>query len=373
MWEKIWRFLLKPLGNERGELGGDYTDAELVILGEKEAPEETSTATQTETQDPAIQTATAAETVQEEQLSSDENKAAETAGYKLEKDKGRTYLVDDQGTRIPVTRWKKHYAETQAHIETATQEAQTSKRKLNLIKELGPDKFYELHPEERPEGWKPPAPKAPARATIPAEQYGNLTYGNKDPNHPWNGLTLREIHEQDPIAAKALLDQYIANEAASVRSEQEQQEKWRKDSETEINTFSDVRAKEMFGKELGKCSAEEQEKVKGVIASTLDWMTKTKRGAGNIEDAYFLMNKDTILESERTKGSKAALESLNKPGVPSISAGKGSQAVVSTDVSAMTTAQLSNHIYGLPESKMMEFLRTAPAELKAKHPTLPWD
>lgn len=315
----------------------DFTPKELEILGEEPAPEPA-------TPDPNAEPAPAPEPQPEPAPEPTPAPAAENM--------------------VPQSRFDEVYGKSKE-----------AERKYNLIKELGLDEFYKRHPEERPANYAPQAKPVPA--PVPVEEYGGLTYNN--PGHQWHGLTLNQINEQDPIAAKGLLDKFVdgQNRAAqeAQREKEEQDRKFKEDSEKEVQTFSDARATELFGKKLSELPEADQQKVNAVVASTLEWMQSTNRGGGFIEDAFTLMNLEKIRESERTKGAEAALKSINKPAVPSIAAGKTGGNVVSSNLETMSTAELSAHIHGLPEAKMMEFLKSPPGgqALKDKHPTLPWD
>jgi len=287
----------------------------------------------------------------------EEKAAAEKQGFRIE---GK-FLIDDEGTKIPLTRWRKFYGQAK-EVERGQAETQ---RKLNLFKELGPDKFYGLYPEEKPAGYKPAATRGGDE--IPEANIGAMVVQGG----PYDGKTLNEVYQEDPAYATLLQNQYLDGRREKATTVQRQQEEIRRESETEISAFTDQLSTELFGKKTTELSKDEEAKVVATIQNTLDWMAKTRRGAGIIADAYFLMNREGILRTAHESGGKAALASLQKPPIASIDTTGGKTTV--TDFEAMTADQLAKAIENMPDKKAMEFLKNAPAAVKAKHPQLPWE
>jgi len=352
-----------------------YTAEEMAILGETpsqpptgdQAPPEGGVKAPVEGEQPPAADTPAPK--KEPEHTEEEKKAVEAAGLKID-EKG--FIIDEEGTRIPAKRWKKVYWESQeskrryAEVEAGKTEIE---RKFNLYRELGPDKFYEIYPEEKPASYQPKAAKARARESDPFD----LVAQYPDPDHIHHGKTLREIYQEDPAEGRRL-------ERAWERSQQEAQEtatqtrqRLLDESEREIGAFSTSMARNIYGKDVNALTREESENVSKTIQETLDFMAKTNRGAGILADAYLLMNQEKIIADARTKGGKAALESLQRPGIPSINAGSGSASAGMSAFEAMSADQLAREIDNMDEKTFASFIRGASAALRAKHPGLAWD
>lgn len=342
-------------------MGDEFTPEELVVLGETPEPTPEVQAPP-EGEKPAEVTPPAEGTPppeKEPEQTEEEKVAAEKDGFKID---GK-FLVDSEGTKIPLERWRKFYAKAK-DVERGQAESQ---RKLNLFKELGADRFYELYPEEKPAGHKPAA-REEQTPTIPANMGAMVVQGG-----PYNGQTLNEVYQQDPAYATSMQNQYLDGQREKVTSVTKMREDMKREADTEITAFSDQLSTDIFGKKAGELSKEEGAKIAESIQATLDWMARTKRGAGIIADAYFLMNRENILKAAHEKGGKAALASLTKPAIASIDTGGGKGPVGMDAFEAMTSDQLASKVEGMTEKEYAKFLKDAPASLKTKHPGLPWD
>ena len=350
-----------------------FTDEELVVLGEKEPAEAAQAppasddgekppeggATPPEG-DGLKQTPPAGE---QPEHTEEEKNAAEAMGFRVE---GK-FIVDADGTKIPVTRWKKLYFE---HHEAQRGKAETE-RKFNLFKELGADRYYEIYPEDKPEGYQPPQPKpASQQQTQEQQDYGNMIVRGGE----YDGQTLNEVYQINPAYATQLLNGHLDGQRRETETRQQQEEKLKSESVSEINAFTGQLSKELYSKEADKLTADEERKVADTIKETLAWMSKTRRGGGVIADAYFLMNREKDLSDAKTKGGREALEALKKGGGAPSSIGGGTGAALSgfSAYEAMTADQLAEVVDRMSEKKAMEFLKDAPQSLKEKHPGLPW-
>ncbi len=348
-----------------------YTAEEKVILGEEPEPQAADQATPPVTEEkPEGEVLPEGEKpaeTKEPEHTDDEKAEVEKMGLKID-DKG--FVVDEEGTRIPAKRWKQLYYESKdaqrkaTAAETGRSETET---KFKLFKVLGSEKYYEIHPDEAPKGYKP-AGKA-AVTEDPFEMVA--TY--PDPNHPFHGKTLKEIYKEDPAEGRKLERAWEQSQQTQRQTQQQVHQTYVREAEREIDTFSTDIAKELFGKEPSALTKEESAQVTVAIQSTLDFMNKTRRGAGILGDAYFLMNKEKIVTDAKTKGGKAALESLQKPSIPSISAGSGAAGTGSSAYEGMTTDQLARVVEGMSDKQATQFFKNASPALKAKHPSIPWD
>lgn len=300
------------------------------------------------------------------ELSTKEKEAVEKEGVKIIEENGQQYLVDDQGSKIPVERWRKNFARTQAAVDAARQTTEETNRKLNLLKELGVEKYYDLYPDERPANYAPPV-KPDAPAAVDEDFNTMLVQGGK-----YDGWQLGAVAKEDPIAASLMLNNYLEGKRAVVEKESRRQADFQQSFEQERNSFCYNRAKELFNKSENFTDAEKAQVVK-VYEDLSKWMIDNKKSHYHMEDAYALMNKDNIIASKVAEASKAAIEKLTKPGAKSIG-------TVSTDGTptgfesylTMTEDQLSDAIDKMTDKEQLKFYKEAPAELRAKYPSLPW-
>jgi len=361
-----------------GEEAAVFTPEEKVILGEETEPQKA------DPEKPPVEGEAPPEggekppegekppAAKEPEHTEEEKKEVESAGAKIEVDeKGKTWIIDDEGTRIPLKRWRSNYRESQEH-KRGKEELE---RKLNLIKELGQERYYSLYPAEKPANWKPAA----AVRTAKEADVFDLVAQYPDPSNPYHGKTLREIYSLDAAEGRRLEREYEKTKSAEsekTRAAAEAAENFKqqtiREANAEVETFMDHLAGEMFSKKADALTPQEKAQVESSIQATLDWMGATKRGAGILADAYFLMNKEKIVADAKTKGGKGALESLQRASVPSINAGGGAATAGMGAFEAMSRDELAGRIADMDEMAFVKFSRQASAALKAKHPDVPW-
>ncbi|MFH2076186.1 MAG: hypothetical protein ABIJ57_12710, partial [Pseudomonadota bacterium] len=224
------------------------------------------------------------ETEPKAEPTAEELAAAEDQGFRIETDeKGHTYIIDDDGTKIPPKRFREVYREAK--------EGERTKEKFDLFKKLGPEGYYQAYPDERPEG----PVREPQRETIPPDtDIGALIV--KQPDGQYDGMTLREVYEIDPVFATNLQTEFLWQQKQEATRQAGEMDQMRKESATEIETFAESVAQETFGKAAKGLSKDEEGRVAETIQAVLDFMNTTHRGGGNISDAYFLMNKEGLLK-----------------------------------------------------------------------------
>ena len=338
-----------------GEQEELFTDEEKVILGEKE-PEPVKGPEPLPSEDG--EKPPEGEKTELQEKTPEEKQAMESMGFRIE---GK-YLIDDAGSKIPLQRWDKMYFNFQEEKRLREDDS----RKFNLFKELGPEKYYEAYPDEKPEDFKPA--EKPKETVGQTPNLGNMIIQGG----PHDGKTLNDLWVEDPSYAAFLQNQYLNADQKKKDDEAKSETDRLRESENEVNAFTTQLSKEMFGREPDKLTPQEDRKVTDTIQTTLNWMAKTKRGGGIIADAHFLMNKEGILADARTKGGKEALQSLQKPGVPSVNTGGGSIVAPFTAYEEMSPDQLSESVNKMSEAGYVKFLKEAPTSLRAKHPGLPW-
>ena len=239
-----------------------------------------------------------------------------------------------------------------------------SERKLELIKTLGPDKFYEMYPGEKPEDYLP-------SPTIPPSPEDDIM-GMVVSGGQYNGMTLEDVFREDPGRASIILNSYYQEQARETKHA----EQLKGESEREVYVFAEIRSQELFNKKLDTLSEGEMKQIENDINSAITWIARTRR-AQTLDDAWFLMNKETILTKAADKVSKATLESLIKSGyVPPVSVaniGGGGQVSGYDALLNLTSDQLQARIDAMGETEAMRFFREAPKSLRDKYPKVPWD
>jgi len=311
------------------------------------------------------------ETEPKAEPTAEELAAAEDQGFRIETDeKGHTYIIDDDGTKIPPKRFREVYREAK--------EGERTKEKLDLFKKLGPEGYYRVYPYERPE--TPPVREVP-REVIPSDvDVGGLLvqYEPHIPQdqRPYEGMTLRDVHEVDPVFATNLQTEFLWKQKQDVAVRMGEMNRVRQESATEIETFAGVIAKENFGKSVKELSKDEEGKVVDTIQAVLNFMNNTGYGDGLMDHAYFLMDREGHLKGAANKAAAKTLKDLqNRQGPASINTSTGGE-VKGTGFEAyekMTEAALTAKIDGMNENETRKFFKDAPKSLRAKYPSIPWD
>ncbi len=268
--------------------------------------------------------------------------------------------------KIPAKRFKEVYWKS----KDVERKAAETERKLNLFKELGADKYYELHPDEAPEGWKPVEEKTLERNEVTEQLGAMIVQGG-----PHDGKTLNDVWQEDPAYANYLQTQFLTAQHKAQETERQRDESLRQESEKEVNALVSDLANELYGKKADALTPDEEAKIGETVQATLNWMAKTHRGGGVLADAYFLMNKDKILQDAKGKGAKGALENLKKGSAPaSIDFGKsGGDGGGFGPYEAMTADQLQVAIDKMETGEYQKFLKDAPVSLRTKYPSVPWN
>jgi hypothetical protein len=344
-------------------MGGDFvkdefTDEEKAALGEvteetvkePEHPESTES-TEVKTEDTEIKT-------EETKPDPETQSVIDAEGGKLITENGKQYVVDEDGAKIPLDRFKKVYGKS----KELEREKEETTNKFNLFKELGAEEYYKKYPDEKPADFKP------VKEDPPAVDFNSMPInGGK-----YDGWTLGEVAKEDPVAAQLMLNNYLESKRAAVEIQRRKDEEGIKTKAEEGNRFKWERAKELFGKEKDY-TEEEIKQVNEVYTKLGDWMRANKKLHYSLEDAHLLMNKDKIIKDERIKASKAALEEATKKGVTSIGNGDSTAGLTGFEaIMAMSEDALTKHIDRMSDKEQKTFYKDAPKSIREKYPSLPW-
>jgi hypothetical protein len=111
----------------------------------------------------------------------------------------------------------------------------------------------------------------------------------------------------------------------------------------------------------------EKKQVSDSITATIEWMQKTGRGGGIMQDAWRLMNYETALAKARESATKGTIDALKKPVVGSIDTNKGTP--VETEFgkyASMTREQLGKEFDRMTDKEFVHFKKNAPESVRKK-------
>lgn len=335
----------------------ELTREDLINLGELEPDAEQETSEEApESQE------TAAPEGEERQEPETEQAAEQDAGSAPE---GKDKLQDEPDS-------------VQKRIDRLTWEREENKRKLDLLKR-NPDQYYALYPEERPQERETPGrPQEPSRPPTFAEALPMVVKGGT-----YDGRTLQDLMESDTAVERAAA--YDIYNAYVRGLEQQQAEAKGRDAEIqervtrEHDHFVASRARDLFGKDAGTLSADEQTKVEQVFNHILDQMEakdasgKTwaeRNGVYNPDSAYRLMTVNDQIKA----GVKAIIDSARKSGPSHIegkaegpSSGAGS---VYDQLMQMSADKVAERLDRMSDAKVEDFWKKAPPAFLKKYSAL---
>ena len=265
----------------------------------------------------------------------------------------------DETAPVPVDRFNKVYGERK-EIE----------RKFDLFRRLGPDKYYEVYPDERPADT---GPAATTTATIPGQRIPTFRESLSLPidGGPHAGKTLRDLWESDDAEDRADAQDLYNDYRDSIKAQTDETKlndaKMKEKEDAEYNAFYDARAEELFGKELDKCGESEIIQIRELTLSIQQQMPAMH--VYNIENAYKLLTLDDRLKNARGESIKSLIEAARKGKTIHIDSKKGTTkgGTGYDGLTEMTDAQVSAHLNTLSEAGLVKFWEKAPASFIEKH------
>ena len=345
----------------------DFSDEERAALGEVEEgkgkveePEKTEPEAKEDvkTPDPAE-----VKTEEVKPEPTEEEKAAMSAeGVKLVEENGRQYILDADGEKIPVERWRKIYGKA----KTAETEKEQISNKLNLFKQLGAEEYYKVYPDEKPADYKPVTKEPEAKTT--EEDFNSMEVsGGK-----YDGQTIGEVAQVDPVSATLMVNNYLDGKRAAVAEESKKKEEFQVNFINEKNSFCMSRAKELFNKDKD-FTPEEIQQVNTVYQELANFMVANKIAHYRMDDAYFLMTKDKVIKSAKIDAAKAVINDATKKPVGFIGSGDSNAGVSGFEAYlSMTEEALAKSIDKMNDKEQTKFYKDAPKALREKYPSLPW-
>lgn len=315
------------------------------IMGEEEVRE-------TEETEEGAGESQASEETTEEAVETEETTEQEEVGEaepKLEDG----YIVYPDGEKIPVDRFEKVYGKGKEFERNLTE----TEEKLNLL-QTSPEEYYKKYPDEKP-------------VSATQDKIGDMVIRGGE----YDGMTLSAVYEVDQAAANQIQFDYMNSQTAEKAQAEASEKELLEKTDAELKSFRESRAKDFFDKDFSALSKTEVGQIDTLISSVIDWGAENKRGAGVIEDMYFLMHKNTLLSDAKDKGIQALISGTVKS-VPSITGGGKADQGVETGYGRflnMSDDQMATAIADMPDADYLKFKKEAPAELKRKHPGLPWN
>lgn len=341
-------------------MGEEWTQEELVTLGELE---ETSGETASgDPGDPAAGDEGLGEpgTPGEKPVENDpEHGKQETSPASAPKEEGsQSEEQKETENLIPQSRFDKVYGK-----------AKDLEERMDRLKTSNPEAYYRAFPDERPVGWKP------GKEADPAEKGGPSLDQMKVQGGPYDGMTLAEVREESPAAYRAIVfhhEQKLAAEAAEARTAEE---KVKAEVQKELDAFADAWSRENYGKTADKLTDQEKAAMDKDADAVSRWIEE-KAAAGYyypMGDAFYLMNRDRLLEKAREKGKAEIVDKLRGTGTGMQPGGDPGAEPGYESWLGLTTAQLGARIDKMSESKFADFMKNAPEALKKQHPNFAWD
>lgn len=312
-----------------------FTPEELAVLGE-EPDASTEEGTGTLEPDGEIEPEGEAEL---------EGQSDDTPEYTVE----NGVIVWKDGEKIPVQRTGQIWFEKK-EVE----------RKLDLLR-TNPEAYYEAYPEDRPQ-----TPRE-------APQQGYQSMGELlIQGGPYEGWTLNQVYQEDPAEATRMQNEYIESIRSQKQQEQEANSRLMQEVEKDARELSNDISKEFYNGDYDSLNDVDKKKVDDKVFEVATWMQKTGRGGGIARDAYFLMNRENLLKSEREKGAKGTIDALsNRSTVPSINAGRGTGGNGSLE--SMSKEAFETLVGNMGASDFQTLMASKSPALRAKYPGLPWD
>jgi hypothetical protein len=266
----------------------------------------------------------------------------------------------------------------QKRIDRLTWEKNEAQRKLDLLR-TNPEEYYQQYPDERPQESTQGQPQAQGgqqqAGEVPAF---SQCLGMQIQGGQFEGYTLGDLwNSEDKTLQAAAFDLYnnFANERRREVEEQRASERQAKQEiEQAYDSFVAERAKEMFSKDTGALSREEQQKVAQVVQDTLDFAER--EGVINLSNAWKLMNLDKTVREAEERGVKGLVEHTSKRGPRSASSSNVGSGASKGDPYAqyleMGEDALLDKIETMGDAEIDRFLKNATPEFRQKYPALPY-
>ena len=252
---------------------------------------------------------------------------------------------------VPLERWNKMYGEKKEN-----------ERKFDLFKRVGAEKYYEVYPDEKPEASAEDFTK-PEEKALPSFSVASRM---KISGGEYDGMTLAEVHENDPFAAMDMYNEYRDGIRAQNDKAKASETRIQEETDTEHNAFYEARSKELFGKDLKELDEPQQKQIHDLMMKVMDQMEEM--GVYKLESAYRLATLDDQIKNAKGQSIKSLIDSARKGKVTHIDSKRTGEDTPSgyEGMESLTEDQLSAHIDSMSDDQAIKFWKDAPASFIAK-------
>lgn len=274
--------------------------------------------------------------------------------------------------RVPIDRFNKIYGENEHNKRSQTE----TNKKLEFLKTVGPDEYYKKYPDEKPIDAEEPEKKPLVKSGV--SDPDDILKGAGEmqiSGGQYDGQTLREVADVDPLAAMTILNDHREGIKADEQAREKADNDYKLEAQQDIDTFNDTRAQESFDKKYGELSDSEKTQVDGSLSEVMDFVEDTKNKTTNLDLAFLAINKDSLLESAMKKGAEELTKKIQQPHTLSIDSngGDGGQVTGYDAFLVMTPEQLAEKIDKMTDAQVAEFINNAPANVRERFPKADWD
>ncbi len=274
----------------------------------------------------------------------------------------------DEDQPIPLKRLNKEYAKRKALERERDELAQ----KMNLFQRLGPEKYYEVYPDERPTQQRETR-ETPQPSQVPtfSQCLGLRVQGGQ-----FDGYTLEQLWASEDANIRAAAMDYYTNYRDTVKTQVDQVRAKEIETKTAIeqehNQFFEGRAQELFGKDANTLSSAELGKIHNLVNTLLDRMESGELRTYDLNTAYKLATLDDQIKDAKGKSVKALVEAMRKAGSvtkPELKPDGGAKASSYDGFMSYTADQLAAHLNTLNSEEIDVFWKKAPDSLKKRFPS----
>lgn len=256
---------------------------------------------------------------------------------------------------------------TQASMDKRYAKFKQTQERFELFKRIGADAYYDIYPDEKPDGYHKPDTKPDGKQGDIDEKIGKMLIEGG----PYDGKTLNQVFEENPAYANILQFEYMQGKATKEAEEKKKADDLKTQIQTEIKEFRSGLASSMFGKNFDDLTSDEKSAIYKEHESVATWMKKTGRGGGYLNDAYYLMNKDKELDKAKKSGAASLAKHLSQSTIKSVSSKKSEGSGSGYDKYLdLTSNQMAKEVEGMSDAAYKKFQKEAPASVREKFPVL---
>jgi hypothetical protein len=312
--------------------------------------------------------------IDDDQLSDDTTVADETVDTDDPTDVDPDAVVDPATVDDPAAAATDNTV-PQSRFDEVYAKEQVSARKLETLKQLDPEAYYKIYPEQRPAA----APSGPEPFTTPYDD--QVVEGGK-----FNGWKFADVlktdtteainllHKVDPALATNMQFAMIeGNRSATVQRENATKQV-KEAADKDMMDFATTMSKDLYqNDDIEKLKPDQQKELYGLVDGVINWMIEGGKTSLSMSDAYFLKNKNDLL-AKAAQGGVSALISGMSDTVPTVSGAQGGEAPAGYEsYLSMSRDQIGAKMENMTDAQWIDFSTKAPEALKKKYPEFAWD